>query len=52
MNLRPLALAVSVFHLVLAGPAAAQDMLDMVDLKSDAFTKAEMTRADLEAALA
>jgi hypothetical protein len=28
--------------------AHAQDMLDMVDLKSDQFTKAEMSRADIE----
>ena len=39
---------------VIAGivPAAAQDMLDMVDLTSDQFTKAEMSRADIEAGLA
>ena len=32
--------------------ASAQSMLDMVDLKSDSFTKAEMSRADIEAAIA
>ena len=35
----------------LAG-ATAQSMLDMVDLKSDSFTKAEMSRAEIEGALA
>ncbi len=35
-----------------APPASAQNMLDMADLTSDQFTKAEMTRADIEAALA
>ncbi len=33
-------------------PAVAQSMLDMVDLKSPAFTQAEMTRADIEAGIA
>jgi uncharacterized protein YjbI with pentapeptide repeats len=33
-------------------PPAYADMVDSLDLKSDDFTKAEMTRADLEAALA
>jgi len=32
--------------------ASAQSMIDMVDLKSDAFTMAEMSRADIEAAIA
>ena len=32
--------------------APAQDMLRYLDLKSDDFTKAEMTRAEIEAALA
>ncbi len=33
-------------------PARAQDMVQYLDLKSDEFTKADMTRADIEAALA
>ncbi len=32
--------------------ARAQDMLDLVDLSSPAFTSAEMTRADIEAGIA
>ena len=32
--------------------AIAQDMLRFLDLKSDDFTKADMTRAEVEAALA
>ena len=38
----------------LASPAGprAQDMIQYLDLKSDEFTKAEMTRAEVEAALA
>lgn len=44
--------AVLVAALTLGGlPARAQSMLDMVDLQSDAFTKAEMSRADIEAGL-
>lgn len=47
-------LAVAAAPLVLATtlPATAQSMLDLVDLKSPAFTQAEMTRGDIEAAIA
>ncbi|MEQ1712572.1 MAG: pentapeptide repeat-containing protein, partial [Hyphomicrobium sp.] len=52
MNLRWIRLA-SVFAVAsFAGHAAAQDMMSGIDLTSDAFTKAEMSRADLEAQLA
>ena len=39
---------------VAPGPytALAQDMIQYLDLKSDDFTKADMTRGDIEAALA
>ena len=37
--------------LVLAEGAAALDMMDQVDLSSPMFTTADMTRADIEAAL-
>ena len=52
MTMRAVALVVGLLGLTFAAPLPAQDMLDMVDLKSDSFTKAEMTRADIEAALA
>src|SRR5688572_18693622 len=37
---------------LLASTASAQDMLRYLDLKSDDFTKADMTRSEIEAALA
>lgn len=48
------AIAVAVSGLIAMPPSAvrAQDMLQQLDLNSPAFTKAEMTRADIEAALA
>jgi uncharacterized protein with von Willebrand factor type A (vWA) domain len=49
--LRPAVAGLTIF-LAAAWPAAGQDMLDMVDLSSDAFTKSEMSRADIEAGLA
>jgi uncharacterized protein YjbI with pentapeptide repeats len=47
-----LSLAVVLAGVWLGRPSAAQDMLQFLDLKSDEFTKAEMTRADVEARLA
>ena len=46
--------ALIVAILVAPGPdaALAQDMIQYLDLKSDDFTKADMTRGDIEAALA
>ena len=48
-------LAAAVFvalSLSLGGYTRAQDMLDQVDLGSPAFTMAEMTRGEIEAAIA
>src|SRR5262245_62009859 len=44
----------SAFALLVAAtlPAAPQDMLRFLDLRSEEFTKADMTRAEIEAALA
>jgi uncharacterized protein YjbI with pentapeptide repeats len=47
-----IALALFAGAVIEAPPARAQSMLDMVDLTTDQFTKAEMSRADIEAALA
>ena len=35
-----------------AVPTKAQDMLQYIDLNSDEFTKSDMTRAEIEAAIA
>lgn len=51
-KIRKLLSAAMVIVMPLVHPAFAQDMLDMVDLKSEAFTKTEMSRAEIEAALA
>ncbi|MGB8638137.1 MAG: pentapeptide repeat-containing protein, partial [Pseudolabrys sp.] len=45
------ALSAAMFVCVMLGAATAQDMLRFLDLKSDDFTKAEMTRTEIEAAL-
>ena len=45
-------LSAAMFVCAMPGAAAAQDMLRFLDLKSDDFTKAEMTRTEIEAALA
>jgi BTB/POZ domain-containing protein KCTD9 len=50
-GLIPSALA-AVLLLVPCGALQAQDMIDQLDLKSDEFTKAEMTRDDVLAAIA
>src|SRR5262245_65641213 len=45
--------AAALFSLALAGPPApAQEMLRYLDLKSEEFTKADVSRAEIEAALA
>jgi uncharacterized protein YjbI with pentapeptide repeats len=50
--LRLAVLALAALAGPMRGPALAQDMLSMVDLSSDEFTKAVMTRADIEKGLA
>ena len=45
-------LSAAMFACAMPGAATAQDMLRFLDLKSDDFTKAEMTRTEIEAALA
>lgn len=54
MSARFLAATLALTGLMMTPPtlAQAQGMLDMVDLQSDAFTKSEMSRADIEAGLA
>ena len=54
MSARSIAAAFALTGLMIANPAIvhAQSMLDMVDLQSDAFTKSEMSRADIDAGLA
>src|SRR5689334_483636 len=52
---KPIAMAVLLGTLALvsaAAPTLAQDMLRYLDLKSEEFTKADVTRAEIEAALA
>ena len=44
--------ALGMFGLVMATPAAAQNMMQHVDLTSPAMTAAEMTRAEVEAVIA
>ena len=44
--------AFGMFGLVLAAPAAAQDMMRHVDLTSPEMTAAELTRAEVETAIA
>jgi uncharacterized protein YjbI with pentapeptide repeats len=46
------ALSAAVLACAMPGAAPAQDMLRFLDLKSDDFAKAEITRAEIEAALA
>jgi hypothetical protein len=45
-------LAATMLACTLPQVAAAQDLLRFLDLKSDDFTKADMTRIEIEAALA
>ncbi|MBY0226828.1 MAG: hypothetical protein K2Q28_13570 [Hyphomicrobium sp.] len=45
-------IAVSIILAFSGRPAQAQGMLSMVDLSSDALSKAEMTRYEVEAGLA
>src|SRR5690348_6339022 len=51
-RLRGLYLLLAAAMALAAAPAHGQSMIDMVDLTTDQFTKAEMSRADIEAALA
>ena len=44
--------AFGMFGLLVVAPAAAQDMMQHVDLTSPEMTAAEMTRAEVEAAIA
>lgn len=51
--LRALIFVMTAISALIAGPPLhAQSMLDMVDLQSDAFTKAEMTREEIESGIA
>src|SRR5262245_1361315 len=44
--------AAALLAALIATPAAAQDMLRYLDLKSEEFSKADLSRAEVEAALA
>jgi len=54
MSARSIAATIALTGLMMAAPVSvnAQSMLDMVDLQSDAFTKSEMSRADIVSGLA
>lgn len=51
MSTRLIIATIALSCLMIAPSAKAQSMLDMVDLQSDAFTKSEMSRGDLEAGI-